>query len=215
MTCFPPKRHSRLPDLGKENEDDMYTVLWDFAGESVYHETRTLFLTSRAIFPLAYDLSRDPYEKALPVKRWEMFRVIEDRIGAKTNLDYLHYWMTSLSVLCTQGKDYEVHSASTSAVFLKTLSSVFLVCTNANRPAGGKDPKDLAFEVYLELRGESYSTQLCGPFEVDITKSSQKPECPGVSRLRESISEVAKELPQMKEYIPIKWLKFEKCSKSF
>ena len=91
----------------------------------------------------------------------------------------------------------------------------FFVCTNANRPAGGKDPKDLALEVYRELRGESYSTQLYGPFEVDNTKSGQKPECPGVSRLRESISEVAKELPQMKEYIPIKWLKFEKCSKSF
>ena len=215
MSHFPPKRHSRLPDLRKENEGDMYSVLWDFAGESVYHETHTLFLTSRAIFPLAYDSSLNPYENALPVKRRGMFRVIEDRIGTKTNLDYLHYWMTSLSSLCTQGKGYEVHSTSTSAVFLKTLPPVFLGCKNANRPAGGKYLKDLGLEVYRELRGESYSTQLCGPFEVDNTKSGQKPECPGVSRLRESISEVAKELPQMKEYIPIKWLKFEKRSKTF
>ena len=92
-----------LPDLlavdDTENEDDIYLVLWDFAGESVYYETHTLFLTSRAIFLLVYDLSQDPYEKAPPVKKQEMFRVIKDRIGTRTNLDYLDYWMTSVSSL--------------------------------------------------------------------------------------------------------------------
>ena len=39
---FSPKKtlkeiESLLPDLGKENEDDIYSVLWDFAGESVYY----------------------------------------------------------------------------------------------------------------------------------------------------------------------------------
>ena len=58
---------SLLPDLlavgQMEGEDDIYSVLWDFAGESVYYETHTLFLTSRAIFLLAYDLSRDHMKK--------------------------------------------------------------------------------------------------------------------------------------------------------
>ena len=104
---------------------------------SLLLDSHTLFL-KRAIFLLAYDLGRDPYEKALQVKSREMFKVIEDRIGTKTNLDYLHYWMTSLSSLCTQGKDYEVQSASTSTAFPKTLPPVFLVCTNANRQPVGK-----------------------------------------------------------------------------
>ena len=36
-----------------------------------------------------------------------------------------------------------------------------------------------------------------------------------MSRLRESIRAVAKELPQMKEFIPLKWLKFEKMLQVF
>ena len=203
-----------LPDLLEvdetDNEDDIYLVLWDFAGESVYYETHALFLTSRAIFLLAYDLSRDPYEKALPVKKQEMFEVIEDRIGMKTNLDYLDYWMTSVSSISSQGKDHEINPALASKVLPKTLPPVFLVCTHADRPCGGKDSKDLALKVYGELQEKSYSAHLCGKFEVDNTKSGEKPECPGVSSLRESIRAVAREMPQMKEFIPIKWLKFEK-----
>ena len=205
---------SLLPDLlaidETENEDDIYLVLWDFAGESVYYETHALFLTSRAIFLLAYDLSRDPYEKALPVKKQQIFEVVEDMIGTKTNLDYLDYWMTSVSSISIQGKDHELNLASASTVLPETLPPVFLVCTHADRPSGGKDPKDLALKVYGELQEKSYSTHLCGKFEVDNTKSGEKPGCPEVSNLRESIRTVARELPQMKEFIPIKWLKFEK-----
>ena len=200
---------SLLPDLlavnGMEGEDDVYSVLWDFAGESVYYETHTLFLTSRAIFLLAYDLSRNPYEKALSKRKQGRYGVIYDRIGTKTNLDYLDYWMTSVSSVSRQIKDHELHS-----VLPETLPCVFLVCTNADRPSGGEDPKVLALKVYGELRKKPYRTHLCGKFEVDNAKSSQKPECPGVSRLRGKIREVAKELPQIKEFIPIKWLKFEK-----
>ena len=203
---------SLLPDLlaadEMESEDGIYSVLWDFAGESVYYETHTLFLTPRAIFLLAYDLSRDPYEKALPVKRKGMFEVIEDMMGTKTNLGYLDYWMTSISSLSSQSKDHEMHSASASTVLPET--PVFLVCTHADRPSGGKNPRGLARKVYGELWKKRYKTHLYGPFEVDNTKSGEKPECPGVSRLREKIREVAKELPQMKEFIPIKWLKFER-----
>ena len=193
-----------------EGEDDMYSVLWDFAGESVYYETHTLFLTPRAIFLLAYDLSQDPYEKVLSEKKQGRYGVIVDRIGTKTNLDYLDYWMTSVSSVSSQVKDNEVHS-----VLPNKLPCVFLVCTNADRPSGGEDPKVLACKVYGELRKKPYSTHLCGKFEVDNTKSSQKPECPGVSRLREKIREVAKKLPQMQEFIPIKWLKFEKKLRKF
>ena len=37
-----------------DSEDDVYSVLWDFAGQSVYYETHQLFLTPRAIFCLLY-----------------------------------------------------------------------------------------------------------------------------------------------------------------
>ena len=62
-----------------DNEDDIYSVLWDFGGESVYYETHQLFLTSRAIYLLVYDLSRDSVESAQPLKKQGVFEQIEEK----------------------------------------------------------------------------------------------------------------------------------------
>ena len=62
-----------------DSEDDIYSVLWDFAGESVYYETHQLFLTSRAIYLLVYDLSRDPEQIALSVRKQGVFGKIKEK----------------------------------------------------------------------------------------------------------------------------------------
>ena len=198
--------------LEMESEDDIYSVLWDFAGESVYYETHQLFLTSRAIYLLVYDLSRDPEESAEPVKKQGVFEKIEEKSCTKTNLDYLDYWMTSVSSQSSRIEDHDLYSASTSAVLPKTLPPVFLVCTHSDQPFGRKDPSELAIKVYGSLKTKSYGGQLFHTvFKVDNTKSGRQKECPEVKRLRESILAVAMELPQSKENIPIKWLKYEEA----
>ena len=195
-----------------DSEDDIYSVLWDFAGQSVYYETHQLFLTSRAIYLLVYDLSRDPSESAQAVKRQGVFAKIEEKSATKTNLDYLDYWMTSISSQPSRIDEHDLCSASTSTVLPKTLPPVFLVCTHSDQPFAGNDPSDLALEVYGSLKRKSYGEQLFHDvFKVDNTKSGTQDECPDVKRLRESILAVAMELPQTKEKIPIKWLKYEKA----
>ena len=194
-----------------ESEDDIYSVLWDFAGESVYYETHQLFLTSKAIYLLVYDLSRDPEESAQPVKKQGVFQKIEEKSCTKTNLDYLDHWMTSVSSQSSRTEDHALYSASTFTVLPKTLPPVFLVCTHSDQPFGGKDPSELAIKVYGSLKTKSYGEQLFhAVFNVDNTKSGLQTECPEVKRLRESILAVAMELPQTNENIPIKWLKYEK-----
>ncbi|XP_067037362.1 uncharacterized protein [Acropora muricata] len=195
-----------------ESEDDIYSVLWDFAGESVYYETHQLFLTSRAIYLLVYDLSRDPQGSAKPVKRQGVFEKIEEKMCMKTNLDYLDYWMTSVSSQSRQIESHGLFSTSTSTVLPRTIPPVFLVCTHSDQPFGGKDPSELAIKLYGTLDTKTYSSQLCDDvFVVDNTKSGMQTECSGVQHLRERILAVAKELPHTKEDIPIKWLKYEKA----
>ncbi|XP_067026632.1 uncharacterized protein [Acropora muricata] len=195
-----------------ESEDDIYSVLWDFAGESVYYETHQLFLTSKAIYLLVYDLSRDPEESAQPVKKQGVFQKIEEKSCTKTNLDYLDHWMTSVSSQSSRTEDHALYSASTSTVLPETLPPVFLVCTHSDQPFGGIDPSELAIKVYGSLKTKSYGRQLFHTvFNVDNTRSGLQTECPEVTRLRESILAVAMELPQTKESIPIKWLKYEEA----
>ena len=193
-----------------EGEEGIYAVLWDFGGQSVYYVTHPLFLTSRAIYLLVYDLSRDPYEKATPPDRGGMFKSFQDNFNMKTNLDYLDFWMTSVASLATEGGNRQ---ESTGCKLLpENLPCVFLVCTHADQPHGGADPRALASEIFHVLQNKPYSSHLYERvFVVDNSKSGGESECPEVLLLRQTVRSVAEELPQMKEAIPIRWLQYEKA----
>ena len=192
-----------------EDEKDIYSVLWDFGGQSVYYVTHPLFLTPRAIYLLVYDLSRKPDDKANPLVKQGMYKNLKDNFYLKTNLDYLDFWMTSVASLASQnGKQ----SVSFNSVLLpENLPPVFLVCTHADEPYDGVNPCTLASEIFDFLQNKPHSSHLFEHvFVVDNTKSGGKSECSEVLRLRQEVLAVAKELPQMKEYIPIKWRHYEK-----
>ncbi|PFX12826.1 putative serine/threonine-protein kinase qkgA [Stylophora pistillata] len=112
--------------------------------------------------------------------------------------------MSSVASLATQDE-----RNSKSDVFSK-LPPVFLVCTHADKPNDGGNPRELGRMVFGHLRTKPYKGHLHDFFVVDNTKSGDELECPEVVRLRQEIRAVAKELPHMKEAVPIRWLKFEK-----
>ena len=189
------------------DEEDIYSVLWDFGGQNVYYATHPLFITARAMYLLVFDLSRDPHERAKPVVKQGMYKKILDSHGAKVNLDYLNFWMTSVASL---GAPDEYQDEWLDFVGVN-IPPVFLVCTHADKPYDGADPFALAREVLGSLQTKPYKSQLYDDvFVVDNTKSGVESECSEVKRLREQVLAVAKKLPQMKEAIPIKWLKYEK-----
>ena len=92
------------------------------------------------------------------------------------------------------------------------LPPVFLVCTHADMSYGGGDSATLAHEVFGSLQTQPYETHLYHDvFVVDNIKSGNGSECSEVVRSRKEVLDVAKELPQMKEAIPIKWLRYERA----
>ena len=195
-------------DHKMEDEEGIYLVLWDFAGQLVYYATHPLFLTSRAMYLLVNDLSQNPSETAKPVVKQGVYGKFEDSFGMKTNMDYLDFWMSSITSLACENKGRPI--GSNSEVLPEKLPPVFLVCTHADKPYDGGDPSTLARELFGSLQTKPYSKHLHDVFVVDNTKSGLESECPEVVRLRNEVLDIAKELPQMKEAIPIKWLKFEK-----
>ena len=195
-------------DVKVDQEEEIYSVLWDFGGQLVYYVTHPLFLTARAIYFLVYDLSRNPYEKAIPVRKQGLFSELEDSYSSKTNMDYLDSWMSSVASLVSRD---EIQRVDSSEKLPAKLPPVFLVCTHADRNYSGGDSTAVASKIYGSLLEKSYSSHLFdGVFAVDNTKSGSEHECPDVVRLRGEVLSVAKELPQMNEEIPLKWLKFEK-----
>ena len=177
-----------------DDKDDIYSIIWDFGGQSVYYDTHPIFLTRKAIYILACNLSCDPYKKADPLTKKGMGRNMEDVCCSKTNLDYLDFWMSS------------VYSLVRPDGVSKELPVVFLACTHADKQSQSANPG----EIYDSLKDKVYKELLKGLFVVDNTKSGSDDECRGVKKLREKVLSVAKKLPQMEEDIPLKWLKFEK-----
>ena len=190
------------------HEDNIYSVLWDFGGQSVYYETHPIFLTEKAIYILVSDLSRDPDKNAIPPVKTGLFEDKVDSDCSKTNLDYLDFWMSSIYSLVSP----DVLSSQETApnVVPRRLPPVFLVCTHADVPFGGSNARGLALKTYGFLQHKTYKEHLYKDvFVVDNTKSGSEEECTEVKRLREEVLAVAKELQLTKEEIPVKWLRYE------
>ncbi|KAL9965598.1 hypothetical protein ACROYT_G029420 [Oculina patagonica] len=194
-------------DTKEEDEEGVHSVLWDFAGQSVYYTTHPLFLTSRAIYLLVNDLSQNPFGPTKPIPKQGLYTELEDSYGLKTNFDCLDFWMSSVASLASQQESDQVSYES--KVLPEKLPAVFLVCTHADKSYSGH-PSRLANKIYGALQAKPYETHLHDRFVVDNKKSGSGSECPEVLRLRKEVLTVSEELPQMKEAIPIKWLKFEK-----
>ena len=210
--------HLRVPKLPEEivtsvqrllkmntDEDDIYSVIWDFGGQSVYYDTHPIFLTKKAIYILTCNLGDDLYLNANAPTRKSMFGIKEDTCCSKTNLERLNFWMSSVYSLVSPNT-YRQETLSA-----EMLPPVFLVCTHADKPyRTDVNPEDLASEIYGYLKDKVYGKLLKGLFVVDNTKSGSGDECPGVIKLREKVLSFAKKLPQVNEVIPLKWLKCEK-----
>ena len=111
-----------------EDEEDVYFVLWDFAGQVVYYTTHPLFLTPRAIYLLEYNLSRNPHETAPVDVKQGIYDKLKDSFDCKTNLDCLDFWMSSLASLASQQESDQVSTEQ------KKSPTVFLVFTHADAP---------------------------------------------------------------------------------
>ena len=204
----------KLLQSERKDEDKVYSILWDFGGQSVYYVTHSLFLTSKAIYLLVYDLSRNPRDRAPPIVKQGIFKQKEDRFCRKTNEDYLHFWLSSISSVIGQSKNHPLTKFIHSKKLPKVLPPVILVCTHADKCPRASE---LASEIYGSLSDQAnpYREHLVKKFfMVDNTRSGSTDECPNVKRLRKEVLAVAKQLPQMESVIPIKWLRFEEALKS-
>ena len=180
-----------LEEEENEEDEEMYSVLWDFGGQSIYYSTHPIFLSAKAIYILVCDLSRNPHDKAKPVERKGRFKNIKDTSCIKTNLDYLDFWLSSVYSLSSSEDVFE--RAFMSESLPTRLPPVLFVCTHADEPyCSPSNSRDLALEIYGLLRIKTYREHLYKDvFVVDNTKSGSEYECPEVIRLRDVVRAVA------------------------
>ncbi|XP_048578793.1 uncharacterized protein LOC116614441 isoform X2 [Nematostella vectensis] len=197
-----------------EKRKEIVLDAWDFAGQHLYYATHPVFFSSRAVYVLTHNLSKDLRKKAEPCVRQGVVKKKLDNANNETNLENLISWL--VTVHCVQNleerdKDCKRFPEKTDTTLTSTTKHlrppVLIVGTHADKPS---IPVEQAHAILAEtICGKRYDEHVIRPFfAVDNSKSSDEK---GIQDLRTKIESVLKSEPYMGETLPAKWFNFEKA----
>ena len=186
--------------------EEVWPVIWDFAGQSLFHAIHPIFMSQEAVYLLVSDLSKDLFERGdtRVSKPGQPAGQQMDRMACRgeSSLDHLMRWMD----LVHSFQDSTRVSASGA-----TQPPVILVGTHADKVHG--DPWKSMDVILNSFHGKAFSSHVVDEkFVVDNTRAGQpfQQEDPNIQRLRQTIISVASTLPHTKREIPLQWLRIEK-----
>lgn len=183
-------------DIQSNNSGDDTVVLsiWDFAGQAAYYTTHQVFLTSRAIYCIVFNLC-------------DNLGTVRDQPQEKMGtLQYLDFWMRSIHAHAAENRRNDVANTTLSP-------PIFLVGTH--REKLGADAESVSNRVeekraLLEefLVGKPYAQHVVLPLFA-VENNTGGLEDAEIARLREELQRVASRQSYIGEHIPSKWLGFE------
>ncbi|KAJ7315086.1 hypothetical protein OS493_038922 [Desmophyllum pertusum] len=223
-----------LKGLDVENVDNkkesIVTVdFWDFAGQHLYYASHPVFLSSRAVYVLAHNLSKPLNAPAQPCVRQGTHDVILQNPNNETNLENLLSWLVTVHSMKTTGEGV-VDNSERMLPYLRP--PVFIVGTHADKPF--EDAKTMTSTIQQGISGKEYEKHVIRPFfSIDNTRSNPSmlnmiktffgmhpqrshqagqgdgtsgddTSGDGIHALRTKIMEVLRQEPYMGETIPVR-----------
>ena len=173
--------------------------LWDFAGQHLYYASYPVFLSTRAVYMLVYDLSKGSKETAQPCVKQGTRKILLGNPNKETNLENLLSWLVSLNTMCSLKP--EVNDKKTKVENLPYCRPpVIIVGTHADKPCQAINKVEL--QIQQELFAKDYEHHVIRPFfSVDNTQGSADK---GVAALQKRMIDVLKQEPYMGEEVPIR-----------
>ena len=173
--------------------------LWDFAGQHLYYASHSVFLTSRALYVLVYNLSRELSSTAKPGVRQGIHGTDLNNPNHETNLENLFSWLVSVSTMCSSTPEMDERRV-TREKLPYLCPPVFIVGTHADKPH--QEVKEMELQIQREISGKDYNGHVIRPFfSVDNTQGSSDD---GVAALQKRMIEVLKQEPYMGREVPIR-----------
>ena len=186
------------------SEDTIWPVIWDFAGQDIYRAVHPMFMSQKAIYLLAFDLTKELHDRAVCQvdKEHVQHRDIED-----TNLDHVMRWMDLIHAL----KDPNDNDSVRSAVLPPSLPPVILVGTHADLV----DPSKIeSHNEQIKSAMEELYDHVANFLPVDNSKAGEKEGQEKIVTLRTELLKLAEEMPHtlplLKNRIPLQWHRVEK-----
>lgn len=193
----------RLKLDGDIKAKEVILTLWDFAGQHLYYASHPVFLSTRAVYVLVYNLSKSLSAEAEPSVRQGIHDLLLDNPNSETNLDSLLAWLVSVHSIRRPTKSKAVQDSDHQGRNLTYLRPpVFIVGTNADHPF--EDPKKMEKCIARGISGNTYEEHVIRPFFAVDNTQSQSDE--GIQKLQKKIMEILKREPYMGEEVPIRYV---------
>ena len=184
--------------------------LWDFAGQQLYYASHPVFLTPRAIYILVCNLSKSFHDTAQPCVRQGNHNFTLDNPNEETNLENLLSWLSTVHSI-TQMRRETCDDVEGKLPHLRP--PVIIVGTHADKPF--EDIATMKLKIQKAIAGKDYEGHVVRPiFSIDNTPNLIQRRLKKVFRkgkniddiqeLRDTIMEVLRQEPYMKERIPVR-----------
>ena len=149
----------------KPEESFVSIELWDFAGQHLYYASHPVFLSSRALYILVYNLSKSLHDTAKPCVRQGSRDVDLENPNGETNLENLLSWLSTVHSVA-QMRRKTCDNVEKEVPHLRP--PVIIVGTHADKPF--EDIATMKKEIQNAIAGKEYEGHVVRPiFSIDNT----------------------------------------------
>lgn len=203
---MPPEIASLLEEqlIKKEidQDDKIWPVIWDFAGQDIYRAIHPIFMSAEDIYVLVFDLTKKLSAIAeCQVNLGHEEYSVPARDSEDTNLDHMLRWMDLIHSLnnCNE-KVMSTYGFSP--------PPVIIVGTHADCV----DPSKEIDLVRKQCEGvlEVFSEHVVNCLPIDNTKAGESTDQEEIVTLRKELLNLAEKMPHTKKEIPLQWHRVEK-----
>ena len=187
-----------------DQDDTIWPVIWDFAGQDIYRAIHPIYMSSEDICLLVFDLTKKL--SALAECRVNVGHG-EDTVRARdcedTNLDHLLRWMDLIHTLkkCDQNEESAAELSHPPVIVVGTHAD----CVD--------DPSKEILSVKRKLShvlGKVLAKHIANFLPVNNSKAGEPGGKEKIIALRKEILELADQMPHTKKEIPLQWHRVEK-----
>ena len=192
-------------ELEIDQDDKIWTFIWDFAGQDLYRAIHPIFMSPDDIYLLVFDLSKKLTDLAeCRVNENHKEYTLRARDGEDTNLDHLLRWMDLIHSLASCQNE---RSASE-----LPRPPVMLVGTHADIVTSSSEEIE-SVNTKCSAVLHVFADHIVRCLAIDNTKagtSADQTDQKDVQNLREQILDLADQMPHTLKEIPLQWHRLEK-----
>ncbi|PFX20310.1 putative serine/threonine-protein kinase pats1 [Stylophora pistillata] len=184
-------------------------MVWDFAGQAVYHAIHPIFLLQEDLYVLVSDLTQELCTPAqCRVRTHNDEKVVESPHDEDTNLDHMMRWLDLVHSLVKK-KSESLRGNLPSDAPLASLPPVVLVGTHADGVTNPREKMDFVFKTICNKASRATVEHISKEsFFIDNSNPNRDNDRQIVS-LRKELLDLCERMPHINNEIPLQWLRVE------